>query len=84
MTSRRDAKDAALFGHALLSVADEADALASATAEPHQPDRVTAPHAVYRFRGGNRHTQFLSGDHSLWLVTKTDRPGIALPDLDTE
>jgi len=38
---------------------------------------------VYRARGGNRLTRFLSGDLSLKLVTEADRPVIALPRVDS-
>lgn len=42
-------------------------------------DEVDATAIAYRSRGGNRLTQFLSGDVSLKLVTKADLPVIALP-----
>ena len=42
-------------------------------------DEVGATAIVYRSRGGNRLMQFLSGDMSIKLVTKADRPVIALP-----
>jgi len=42
-------------------------------------DEVGASAIAYRSRGGNRLMQFLSGDVSLKLVTKTDRPVIVLP-----
>jgi len=47
-------------------------------------DEVGAAAIVYRSRGGNRITQFLSGDLSLKLVTQPDRPVIALPRADSE
>lgn len=40
---------------------------------------VEATAIAYRSRGGNRLMQFLSGDMSIKLVTKADRPVIALP-----
>jgi nucleotide-binding universal stress UspA family protein len=45
-------------------------------------DEVGASAIAYRSRGGNRLMQFLSGDISLELVTKADRPVIALPRED--
>ncbi|WP_436934508.1 universal stress protein [Halovenus marina] len=47
-------------------------------------DEVNATAIAYRSRGGNRIMQFLSGDLSLKLITKSDRPVIALPRTDTE
>ncbi|CQH59315.1 UspA domain protein [Halobacterium hubeiense] len=47
-------------------------------------DEVDASAVAYRSRGGNRLVQFLSGDHSLKLVTQADRPVIALPRTDTD
>jgi len=47
-------------------------------------EEVGASAIAYRSRGGNRLMQFLSGDISLKLVTRADRPVIALPDEDEE
>jgi nucleotide-binding universal stress UspA family protein len=141
MSSDSESRD--LLDHVLLPVANEDDALATATAlEPYGPTRVTALHVVekgggvpdktpveqseelaeesyaavrsvfpeaddhtaygrdvagkifdaadevgasaiaYRSRGSGRLMQFLSGDISLKLVTKADRPVIALPHED--
>lgn len=42
-------------------------------------DEIGATAIAYRSRGGNRLMQFFSGDISLKLVTKAERPVIALP-----
>lgn len=137
---RVEDENGALLAHVLLPVANEEDALATASAlERYRPERVTTLHVVekgggvpdktpveqsqevaaesyaavrtvfpdaeehtayardvveaifeaadevgasaiaYRSRGDNRLVQFLSGDHSLKLVTSADRPVIALP-----
>jgi len=45
-------------------------------------EEVDASAIVYRSRGGNRLAHFLSGDLSLKLVTRADRPVIALPKIE--
>lgn len=47
-------------------------------------DEVEASAIAYRSRGGNRLMNFLSGDLSLKLVTRADRPVIALPRVEDD
>ena len=47
-------------------------------------DKVDASAIAYRSRGGNRLVHMISGDLSLKLVTKSDRPVIALPRTEPE
>lgn len=47
-------------------------------------DEVDATAIAYRSRGGGRLMQFLSGDLSLKLVTRAQRPVIALPREQTD
>lgn len=44
---------------------------------------VDATAIAYRSRGGNRVSHFISGDLSLKLVTRADRPVIALPRIES-
>jgi nucleotide-binding universal stress UspA family protein len=65
-----DADDHTAYGR------DIAEQIFEAAAE------VDASAIAYRCRGGNRLMQFLSGDISMKLVTRADRPVIALPRED--
>jgi hypothetical protein len=46
-------------------------------------EEIDASAVAYHPPGGNRLLQFLSGDHSLKLVTEANRPVIALPEAET-
>lgn len=71
-TTFPDADDHVAYGR------DIVDNIFEATTE------IGATAVVYRSRGGNRITQFLSGDLSLKLVTQAEVPVITLPRTETD